>query len=192
MPSVQITKPYLRWLFGGIGFHNSEATMGALMSETFRNERAVKVFREISPTYSRVFAGYADWTREAMDAFADYYDETFRRAGTTLYLVPGRMPMPSEDTDIAAYAEKVAANLEYLIRKRGCTKIRHYCVTNELSCGNTYAYLAKHLDVFKQYHEALAEAFRRHGRPVPLFLLTYQKKSLLQVLWKQGNFRHAG
>ena len=168
MPSVQITKPCLRWLFGGIGFHNSEATMGALMSETFRNERAVKVFREISPTYSRVFAGYADWTREAMDAFADYYDETFRRAGTTLYLVPGRMPMPSEDTDIAAYAEKVAANLEYLIRERGCTKIRHYCVTNELSCGNTYAYLAKHLDLFKQYHEALAAAFRRHGLDIGL------------------------
>ena len=75
---VTFIKPKMRWLWGGFGFHNSEATMTPLMSDEFRDQRVLKTFREISPTYSRLFAGYADWTKEAMDRFADYYDATFR------------------------------------------------------------------------------------------------------------------
>ena len=66
--------------------------MTALMNDSFKNERMLKTFNEISPTFSRVFAGYSNWTKEAMDSFADFYDATFRKAGTLLYLVPGRMP----------------------------------------------------------------------------------------------------
>ena len=165
---INITKPTLRWLFGGVGFHNSEATMTPIMSDEFKNQVVLKAFREISPTYSRVFAGYADWTKEAIDAFADYYDETFRNAGTLIYAVPGRLPYITDDFDMDKYSEKVATNLEYLINKRGCTKIRYYCVTNELSVGNTYAYLANHLDLFKKLHESLYKAFRRHSLDIGL------------------------
>ena len=112
---VVFEKPTQRWLWGGFGFHNSEATMTPMMSEEFRDQRVLKTFREISPTYSRVFAGYWDWTREAMDRFADYYDATFRRAGTTLYVVPGRMPVITDDFDAAKYCEAVATRLEYLV-----------------------------------------------------------------------------
>lgn len=168
MTHIKLTKPMRRWLFGGIGFHNSEATMLPLMSEQFRDERVYKSFREISPTFARVFAGYADWTREAMDRFADYYDATFRRAGTLLYVVPGRMPIMDASFDIENYAERTASNLEYLIKERGCTKIRYFCVTNELSVGNTYAYLSRDLELFKKLHEALFSAFRRHGLDVGL------------------------
>lgn len=142
--------------------------MGALMSDGFRDQIALKTFLEISPTYSRVFAGYADWTREAMDAFADYYDQTFRKAGTLIYAVPGRMPHITADFDAEKYAERVAENLEYLIKVRACTRIRYYCVTNELSVGNTYAYLENHLDTFRMLHECLYRAFRRHGLDVGL------------------------
>ena len=106
--------------------------------------------------------------REAMDSFADYYDKTFRDAKTLLYIVPGRMPMPDEEFDIHEYAEKVAENLDYLINVRKCTKIRYYCATNELSCGNTYAYLANHLDLLKEIHTELYRAFRRHGLDIGL------------------------
>ncbi len=91
MEKISIKKPRLRWLFGGVGFHNNEATMYKIMNEKFKNEGVLKTFNEISPTFSRVFAGYADWTKSAMDAFAEYYDLTFRKSGTVLYLVPGRM-----------------------------------------------------------------------------------------------------
>ena len=54
---IKLTKPAHRWLFGGIGFHNSEATMTGIMNEDFKNQVVLKCFREVSPTYSRVFTG---------------------------------------------------------------------------------------------------------------------------------------
>ena len=168
MSKITITKPFRRWLFGGLGFHNSEATMTPIMSEAFYNQRVLKTFREISPTFSRVYGGFADWTQEAMDRFADYYDQTFRNAGTLIYMVPGRMPMPTEDFDFEDYYERTAQKLHYLIKVRGCTKIRYFCVTNELSVGNRYGFLSKNLDQFAKLHEGLYRAFQRHGLDVGL------------------------
>lgn len=188
MPRISITKPYRRWLFGGIGFHNSEATMVPIMSEKFYNERVLKTFREISPTFSRVYGGFADWPQEAMDQFADYYDQTFRNAGTLVYMVPGRMPMPTEDFDYEDYYEKTAQKLEYLIKVRKCTKIRYFCVTNELSVGNTYAHLAKNLDEFKRLHEGLYRAFQRHGLDVGLVATDGSGEQFFpQVQWAREN-----
>lgn len=170
MTDITLKKYEMRWLFGGIGFHNSEATMLGIMSDEFRDQRVLKTFREISPTYARVFTGYADWSKEAMDEFADYYDLTFRQANTTLYLVPGRLPYRTSDFDMDAYAEKVACNLEYLIRERGCTKIRHYCLTNELACGNGRP-LIYHFDEFREMQEALYRAFRRHDLKIGLLAM---------------------
>lgn len=168
MSKIVFSKPMLRWNFGGVGFHNSEASMTPIMTEEFLNQRVLKSFNEISPTFTRIYAGYADWTREAMDDFVDYYDKTFRKANTTIYAVPGRMPMPTEDFDIEDYCERVATNLEYVVKERKCTKIRYYCVTNELSCGNTYAYLAGNLELFKKLHERLFAAFNRHNLDIGL------------------------
>ena len=108
METIKITKPRQRWLFGGVGFQNSEATMMPLMSEKFRNERVLKVFREISPTFSRCFIGYADWTKEAMDSFADYYDKTFRNAGTLIicYLVLLKINLIHYFNNCTAYSFK--------------------------------------------------------------------------------------
>ena len=165
---IVFTKPSQRWLWGGFGFHNSEATMTPLMSDEFRDQRVLKTFREISPTYARVFAGYWDWTREAMDRFADYYDATFRRAGTTLYLVPGRMPVITDDFDAESYCEAVATRLEDLVKERKCTKIRYYCLSNELSVGPTYAWFAKHWDKYAEINREMQRAFMRHGLDIGL------------------------
>ena len=165
---IVFTKPGQRWLWGGFGFHNSEATMTPLMSDEFRDQRVLKTFREISPTYARVFAGYWDWTREAMDRFADYYDATFRLADTTLYLVPGRMPVITDDFKASEYCEAVATRLEYLVRERKCTKIRYYCLSNELSVGPTYAWFAKHWDKYAEINREMQRAFMRHGLDIGL------------------------
>ena len=188
MSKITITKPLRRWLFGGIGFHNSEATMVPIMSEKFLNQRVLKSFREISPTFSRVYGGFADWPQEAMDQFADYYDQTFRNAGTLIYMVPGRMPMPAEDFDYEDYYERTAQKLEYLIKVRKCTKIRYFCVTNELSVGNTYAHLAKNLDDFKRLHEGLYRAFARHGLDVGLVATDASGEHYFpQIQWAREN-----
>ncbi|MBP5542740.1 MAG: hypothetical protein ILM98_01585 [Kiritimatiellae bacterium] len=172
---IVFAKPPLRWLWGGFGFHNSEAQMTGLMSDEFRNERALKSFLEISPSYSRVFAGFADWTKEAMDRFADWYDASFRKCGTTLYAVPGRMPTIMEDFDCESYAEATARNLEYVIKERGCSRIAHFAVTNECSVGPIYDWFGKpDLDgrdrwkIFRDLNRAMFRAFRRHSLDVGL------------------------
>lgn len=188
MTVIKLTKPMQRWLFGGIGFHNSEATMTSVMTEEFLNERVLKAFGEISPTFSRVYGGYADWTKEAMDKFADYYDKTFRKSGTLLYLVPGRLPYITKDFDMEAHAESIAERLDYLINVRGCTKIRYYCITNELSVGNSGAWLKYRLDLFKELHDTLYRAFKRYGLGVGLLATDGSgAKNFWQVKWAVDN-----
>jgi len=167
---ITFSKPPLRWLWGGFGFHNAEASMSAMMTDEFRDERAVKTFLEIGPSYSRVFAGFSKWTKDEMDRFADYYDLTFRKVGTTLYVVPCRMPTVMEDFDCDAYAEQVAANLEYVIKVRGCRRIAFYCVTNETSVGPDYGWFARkeNLDLYAKLNRAMFRAFRRHDLEIGL------------------------
>lgn len=167
---VTITKPYFRWLFHGFGFQNSEANFLRIMPADFRDQRVLKTFREIAPSFGRVYTGFADSTREELDAFADYYDLTFRPAKTTLYAVPCAMPALPETLDPVAYAEKVATNLAYLVNVRGCRKIRYYCLTNELMAGDRWDYFSqtKKWEVYKAYNAALFEAFRRQGLDIRL------------------------
>lgn len=167
MICAQLKKPYYRWLFGGLGFHNSEATMLPIMSEKFRDEKVYKVFRELEPGFSRVFAGYADWTEEAIAHFAEFYENTFRLADTTLYLVPGRMPLLDED-EREAYVENVAQKLDALINRYEVKKARYYCVTNELSVGNKYSMLSQEMELFREYHRMLWKAFRKYGLHIGL------------------------
>ena len=162
---VTITKPYIRWLFNGFGFQNSEANFLGIMPEDFRDQRVLKTFAEISPSFSRVYTGFADQSKEQLDRFADYYDLTFRKAGTTLYAVPCAMPPLAEELDAEKYAEKVAKNLEYLIKVRNCRKIRYYCLTNELMNGDRWGWFAQkdRWELFKKFNVALFRAFRRHN-----------------------------
>lgn len=167
---IVLEKPVQRWLWGGFGFHNSEATMLPMMSREFRDERVYKTFREVSPTYARVFAGYADWTKEAMDSFADFYDATFRRAGTTIYMVPGRFPYVHRDFDAKDHFERIATNLAYLVNVRKLTKLRYYAIANELSAGNVCFWFdrAGKMDLYRDYCEEAYCAFRRHGLDIGL------------------------
>ena len=167
---VTIAKPYFRWLFGGFGFQHSEANFAALMPDDFRDQRVLKTFAELSPTFGRVYTGFADESKEQLDRFADYYDLTFRRAGTTLYAVPCAMPAFADKIDADEYAEKVAKNLEYLIKTRNCRKIRYYCLTNELMCGDNWAWFVNggKEEIFKKFYAALFHAFRRHDLDIRL------------------------
>ena len=168
---VTIEKPYFRWLFGGFGFQNSEANFLSLMQDDFRDQYVIKTFVEIAPSFARVYTGFADQSKEQLDRFADYYDMTFRKAGTTLYAVPCAMPAFVEKIDADEYAEKVAKNLEYLVRTRNCRKIRYYCLTNELMCGDDWAWFTKMDDrrqLFKRFYAALFHSFVRHNLDIRL------------------------
>jgi len=148
--------------FGGFGFQNAEANLVPLMTDVFRDERVLKTFAEIAPSMARVYAGFADCPKEQADRFADYYDHTFRRAGTEIYAVGGQMPWV-DPADADAYAEKVAQNLAYLVKVRQCTGIRRYCLTNELGVENRGDWFVRHMEDFRIFHAALRRAFDRHG-----------------------------
>ena len=169
---ISVTKPYVRWLFGGFGWQHCEATLAPFMSDEFRDQRAVKSFMETRPSFARVYTGFANEPKEQMDSFADYYDLTFRKIGTTLYVVPCCLPaQPDPATrDVADYAESVARSLDYLVNVRKCTKMRYYCLCNEMTVGTHYAWFdyGKKLDLFKSYTQALSDAFRRHGLDIGL------------------------
>ena len=167
---ITITKPYVRWLFAGFGFQNSEAEFTALMDDEFLNQRALKTFREISPTFCRVYAGFADVSKEQMDRFAEYYHKTFKEADTTLYVAPGCMPAFPDQINVEEYAEKVAKNLSYLIKEKDCRKIRYYCLTNELTCGDQFSYFTRFnkMELFKAYNVALYKAFLKYGLDIQL------------------------
>ena len=188
---VVIERPDIKWLFGGFGFQNAEAQLTPLMTDEFRDERAVKAFRELAPSFSRVYVGRADETRESLDRFADYYDQTFRRCDTTIYAVGGSMPGFPEKLDVEAHAEAVAKSLEYLVRARDCRKIRFYCLTNELMCDDQWGYfwLKKRMPLFKDYHQALYDAFRRHGLDIRLAASdgSYGRKQAEELKWTVEN-----
>ena len=169
---VSVTKPYFRWLFGGFGFQHPEANFEALMTDEFRDQRALKSFAEISPTFGRVYTGFAGQSKEQLDRFADYYHKTFAKAGTVLYAVPYSLKCRPEDKTVSPeeYAEKVAVALEYLVRTRDCRRIRYYCLSNELTASDRWGWFGqgRNMELHKKWMVALYDAFRRHDLDILL------------------------
>lgn len=168
---VAVTKPYFRWLFNGFGFQHSEASFLRIMKDEFRDQRVLKTFHELSPTFGRVYTAQANLPKEQLDAFADFYDLTFRKAGTSLYVCPGRLPADPERYDSAEYAKKVAEQLYYLVRTRECRKIRYYCLCNELVVGDVWEYFKQDdtkRALYIKMNEALFDAFRERNLDIDL------------------------
>lgn len=161
---ISFKKSYYRWLFGGMGFHNSEVSMTPLMSDEFLNERVLKAYREISPTFSRLFAGFSDWTDEAMEHFCEYYHKTFAQNDCSIYMVPWRLPYHIYENDerMREHAENVAKRLKYVIEEKDCRLIRYYCLTNELTVGNQWSMYSNDLEKFKRHNQMLFDAFRKY------------------------------
>ena len=167
MARISVTKPKYAPLFGGVGFHNSEAGMYRLLSRRSFEEKIAKCNRELSPGFMRCFAGYSDWTRQAMDDFADYYEQMQKVTDTPIYLTPGRGKLHFSEEDMRRYADDVAVRLEYLVRKRNVKHLAYYCFSNELS-QLTNGALQNRLTTFQRYHELLYDAFQRRRLPLGL------------------------
>lgn len=149
-------------LFGGVGFHNNEAMLYPLIEKEHFDQLLCKCYREISPGFMRTFGGYDDWTKESMDAFAEYYTRMQKWTDTPIYFAAAKGKLHFEDEDIWEYAQNVAKNLAYLKKEKGVNHLRYYCVSNEMSQG-TWGDFMYDLPAFKRYHEHLFRAFQKYG-----------------------------
>ena len=160
MVKITVTKDLFPTLFGGIGFHNNEAALYKVMDQEHFNQVICKIYREISPGYMRTFAGFSDWTIEAMNDFAEYYEKMQKWTDKHMYICGHKGKIHFSDDEIKQYAEDVAENLNYLINQKGVKHIRYYCFTNEMShCG--WGVLMENLPLFKKYHEMLYRSFAK-------------------------------
>lgn len=164
---IGVSKGKFPGLFGGVGFHNNDAMFYTLMEDDFFWQKVCKSYREINPGFMRTFAGFGNWTRQAMDAFSDYYEKMQKVTDTPMYLAPPNVPQHFSDAEIEEYADGVAQRLHYLYYDRDVKHIRYYCLSNELT-GATFGCFLNDLDTFKKYHEALYRAFRRYELPIGL------------------------
>ena len=160
MADIKITRGPFPTYFGGFGFHNSEAMFYPLIEREHFNQKICKCYREISPGFMRTFGGYSDWTKEHMDAFAEYYEKMQRWTETPIYLACAKGKYHLTDEARQQYAEDVAENLDYLINQKNVKQIRYYCFSNEMSIGD-WGGLLKDLPLFQKYHEYLFSAFQK-------------------------------
>ena len=167
MQSIKITKNKYAHIFGGAGFHNNDGTIYHIIGKEHFNQYVCKCYREAAPGFMRTFGGFSDWTKEAMDEFADYYEKMQKWTDTPIYLTPGAGKMHFSDEEIAEYCEDVAKNLAYLYYDKNVKHIRYYCFSNEMS-RVMWGVLLQDLPTFKKYHEGLYAAFQRHKLPIGL------------------------
>ncbi|MBO7214032.1 MAG: hypothetical protein J6V66_00895 [Clostridia bacterium] len=167
MQSVKITKHEFAHTFGGAGFHNNDATMFHVIDGEHFNQYICKCYREVSPGFMRTFAGFSDWTKEAMDEFALYYENMQKWTDTPIYLTPGMGKLHFSDEEIKEYGEAVAKRLDYLYNEKNVKHIRYYCFSNEMS-QVMWGVLLNNLPLFKKYHESLFSAFQKRNLPIGL------------------------
>ncbi len=149
--------------FGGVGFHAFHHIFPA--SEEDLHEVIFKRWRELNPSFARL-NDHWDYDQPTMERIARHM-QRMKETGTEIYLTSWNPPDVRDDAELAAWARRVADNLEFYVRTRGLTNLRTYCMTNELSL-NGWGRLANDLPRFRQYHQALAAEIRRRGLPVGL------------------------
>ncbi len=167
MNTLTITRPQWPMLFGGLGFHNSEISTYRLIDQRSFEQLVCKCYRELSPGFMRCFAGYDDWTKDAMDDFADCYEQMQKWTDTPMYLAAGRGKLHFSEAEMERYCENVAERLAYLINERNVKHLAYYCFSNELGQVTGMA-LSKNLPLFKRYHEMLYRAFQNKGLHIGL------------------------
>ena len=167
MPHIHVSLPRYASIFGGAGFHNNEAMLMPVIEKEHFNQVLCKCYREIAPGFMRTFGGYDDWTKEAMDSFADYYEQMQKVTDTPIYLAAAKGKVHFSEEAMREYADNVAKNLAYLYHEKGVRHLRYYCFSNEMSRGG-WGDLMHDLPLFKQYHELLFAAFQKYNLPVGL------------------------
>ena len=167
MTTVTVTRPEFPPLFGGFGFHNSEALMYRLIAPEQFAQKICKCYRELSPGFMRTFGGLPNWSRENMDSFAEYYAQMQQWTETPIYFAAAKGQVHFSEDERERYADQVAERLQYLIEQKNVRQLRYYCFSNELSYGDWGGFL-QDMPLFHHYQELLFRAFQRRNLNIAL------------------------
>ena len=136
--------------FGGVGFHCSEHEHA--ITRDLMDRVLAKRWRELRPSFARL-SDFCDWSPARREVQADYI-RMMRETGTEVYLTTWNPKNVPEGLERAAYAKRVVDYLEFLVRVRGCSNLKYYCMTNELTL-RQWGALIRDLPTFKDYHRCL-------------------------------------
>ena len=141
--------------FGGVGFHVFDHVHPA--SQQVLDEVIDKRWRELNPSFARLNHHYG-WDRPTLEKVAARMGR-LQWTGSEVYMATWD-PRPTKTADeMAAYARKIVDSLEFLVRTKGLTNIKYYCMSNELSLGQWGA-LKDDLPRFKAYQQALFDELK--------------------------------
>ena len=149
--------------FGGLGFHVFYH-IHPMSKEVFENIVG-KRWREMNPSFARM-TDLWDWDKTMWDKTAKQL-LFFKETGTEVYMTTWNPQDTAEGQERADYAKRVVDNLEYLIREKGATNIKYYCMTNELSL-NGWGKLREDLPKFKDYHRNIYEELKARNLDIEL------------------------
>ena len=149
--------------FGGVGFHAFHHSFPA--SQTEIDTVIAKRWREVNPSFARMNDNY-DWDDAHRDRMAEYL-RMMKETGTEVYVATWNPEELAEGEERRQYAREVVDNLEYLVRKKGATNIRFYCMSNELSLKG-WGKMAGDLPKFRDYHRALFNELRARKLDIQL------------------------
>ncbi len=149
--------------FAGVGFHVSHH-LHAVGKEHF--EQVIgKRWRELNPSFARL-THMQGAGRDGLDTLAEQLLQ-LKRTGTEAYLATWDPEDAPEGPARAAYAKRIVDQLEYFIRERGASNVRHYCMTNELTL-HRWADMVGDMPRFRDYHRHLFAELQRRRLDVRL------------------------
>ena len=149
--------------FGGVGFHVFDHIFPTTPAQA--DNVIAKRWRELHPSFARLNHS-RQWDQAMLDQVAAYLLR-LQSTGTEVYLTTWDPRDAPPGAERAAYAREVVDDLEYLVRGKGATNIRYYCMTNELSL-NQWGSLISDLDKFKDYHQELYRELRARNLDIQL------------------------
>ncbi len=141
--------------FGGVGFHVFDHAFPT--TKAHLDQVIIKRWRELNPSFARLNDNW-DWDQATRDRLGDYLLR-MKETGTEVYLTTWNPKDTPEGPERVAYAKRVVDNLEYLVRARGATNLKSYCMTNELSM-KTWGALRGDLPKFRAYHQRIVDELR--------------------------------
>ncbi len=150
--------------FGGVGFHVFHHAYPA--SQEIMDTVIAKRWREIRPSFARMNDRY-DWDKATWDDVAGHMRRMLDETGTEIYLTTWGPKKTAPGQERADYAKQVVDNLEYLVRDKGLSNVKTYCMTNELTLDG-WGSMVRDMPTFKDYHQHLYDEIQRRGLDVGL------------------------